>query len=199
MQLIPPALEQVIDELAKLPGIGPKSASRLAFYLVKAPPDAAAALADAIGNLHGSLRYCQQCFNFSEHETCAICQSPDRQDDLICVVEEPLDLVALERSGGFTGRYHVLHGAIAPIDGIGPDQLKIRELVERVGREHPREVIIATNPNLEGEATALYLQKQLGSLVPTLTRLASGLPMGAHLEYADELTLSRALAGRQQY
>lgn len=198
MRIIPASIERLITELEKLPGIGPKSASRLAFYLIKAPDRDTAALGESLLALKDGIHHCRICFNFSESEICAICDSADRDTSKICVVEDPLDIVALERTGTFTGRYHVLHGAIAPIEGIGPEQLKIRELVERLRDGEVAEVIVATNPNLEGEATALYLQKLIKPLVPTVTRLASGLPMGGDLEYADELTLSRALDGRRE-
>lgn len=198
MRIIPASIERLITELEKLPGIGPKSASRLAFYLIKAPDRDTAALGESLLALKDGIHHCRICFNFSESETCAICESHDRDTSKICVVEDPLDIVALERTGTFTGRYHVLHGAIAPIEGIGPEQLKIRELVERLRDGEVTEVIVATNPNLEGEATALYLQKLIKPLVTTVTRLASGLPMGGDLEYADELTLSRALDGRRE-
>lgn len=198
MRIIPASIERLITELEKLPGIGPKSASRLAFYLIKAPDRDTAALGESLLALKDGIHHCRICFNFSESETCGICESTDRDTSKICVVEDPLDIVALERTGTFTGRYHVLHGAIAPIEGIGPEQLKIRELVERLRDGEVTEVIVATNPNLEGEATALYLQKLIKPLVTTVTRLASGLPMGGDLEYADELTLSRALDGRRE-
>jgi recombination protein RecR len=199
MQIIPRSIETLIDELEKLPGIGPKSASRLAFYLIKAPDKDTAALGESLLALKEGIHHCRVCFNFSETEVCAICQSIERDTAVICVVEDPLDIVAIERTGTFKGRYHVLHGAIAPIEGIGPEQLKVRELVERLGQDEVSEVIVATNPNLEGEATALYLQKLIKPLVHKVTRLASGLPMGGDLEYADELTLSRALDGRREY
>lgn len=199
MQIIPPSVERLISELEKLPGIGPKSASRLAFYLIKAPDRDTIGLGEALLNLKEGLQNCQVCYNFSEQAVCAICQSTDRDVAAICVVEDPLDIVALERSGGFRGRYHVLHGAIAPMEGIGPEQLKIAELINRLRDTAVTEVIVATNPNLEGEATAMYVQKLIQPLVPKVTRLASGLPMGGDLEYADELTLARALSGRTEY
>lgn len=199
MQIIPRSIETLIQELEKLPGIGPKSASRLAFYLIKAPDKDTEALGESLLALKEGIHHCRICFNFSESEVCAICESADRDATEICVVEDPLDIVAIERTGTFKGRYHVLHGAIAPIEGIGPEQLKVRELVERLRDGEVQEVIVATNPNLEGEATALYLQKLIKPLVRKMTRLASGLPMGGDLEYADELTLSRALDGRREY
>ncbi len=197
MQIIPPSIERLIGELEKLPGIGPKSASRLAFYLIKAPDRDVTGLGEALLGLKANLRHCAVCYNFAESERCAVCAADDRDPSVVCVVEDPLDIVALERSGSFKGRYHVLHGAIAPIEGIGPEQLKIAELVERLGRESVSEVIVATNPTLEGEATAMYVQKLISPIVERVTRLASGLPMGGNLEYADELTLSRALEGRR--
>lgn len=199
MQIIPTSVERLIAELEKLPGIGPKSASRLAFYMIKAPDRDTTGLGEALLNLKEGLQNCQVCYNFSEQAICVICQSTDRDVAAICVVEDPLDIVALERSGGFRGRYHVLHGAIAPMEGIGPEQLKIAELINRLRDTTVTEVIVATNPNLEGEATAMYVQKLIQPLVPKVTRLASGLPMGGDLEYADELTLARALSGRTEY
>ncbi len=199
MQIIPTSVERLIAELEKLPGIGPKSASRLAFYLIKAPPQDVEGLGTSLLTLKDNLQHCRTCYNFAESEQCAVCASTGRDDHAICVVEDPLDIVALERARSFKGRYHVLHGAIAPIEGIGPEQLKVAELVERLKDTVVEEVIIATNPNLEGEATALYLQKLIKPLVPKVTRLASGLPMGGDLEYADELTLSRAIDGRREF
>lgn len=199
MQIIPTSVERLITELEKLPGIGPKSASRLAFYLIKAPQQDVEGLGNALLTLKQGIRNCSVCYNFAEADVCEICQAAGRNDSDICVVEDPLDIVAIERSGTYKGKYHVLHGAIAPIEGIGPEQLKIAELVERLKGGKVTEVIVATNPNLEGEATALYIQKLIKPLVPKVTRLASGLPMGGDLEYADELTLSRALEGRQEF
>ncbi|HEY8108744.1 MAG TPA: recombination mediator RecR [Patescibacteria group bacterium] len=203
VQIIPTSVERLITELEKLPGIGPKSASRLAFYLIKTDNQDVDALGNSLLELKQGIQHCRTCFNFSESETCAICASASRDDHQICVVEDPLDIVAIERAGTFKGRYHVLHGAIAPIEGVGPEQLKVAELIERLkdvdGKAGITEVIIATNPNLEGEATALYIQKLIKPLVPKVTRLASGLPMGGDVEYADELTLSRALEGRQEF
>lgn len=199
MQIIPTSVERLITELEKLPGIGPKSASRLAFYLIKAPGQDVEGLGNALLMLKEGIRNCTVCYNFAESEVCEICQSGERNDAEICVVEDPLDIVAIERSGTFKGKYHVLHGAIAPMEGIGPEQLKIAELVERLRGSEVKEVIVATNPNLEGEATALYIQKLIKPLVPKVTRLASGLPMGGDVEYADELTLSRALEGRREF
>ncbi|HEY8445909.1 MAG TPA: recombination mediator RecR [Thermomicrobiales bacterium] len=187
---------RLIDELGKLPGIGPKTASRLAFYLLRAPREDAIALAEAILEVKEKIRLCSRCFNITETDPCAICADPTREA-AICVVQEPLDVVALERTGQFKGRYHVLHGAISPIEGIGPEQLRIQELLQRVRTENPDEVILATNLDLPGEATATFLHRLLVPLGVNVTRPASGLPVGGDLEYADEITLGRALAGRR--
>ena len=187
---------RLIDEFAKLPGIGPKTASRLAFYLLRGSREEATALAEAILDMKERIRLCSTCFNITESDPCAICADPARER-AICVVEEPLDVVALERTGQFKGRYHVLHGAISPVEGIGPDKLKIEELLQRVRQEHPDEVIVATNLDLPGEATATYLHRKLVPLGINVTRPASGLPVGGDLEYADEVTLGRALVGRR--
>lgn len=187
---------RLINELARLPGIGPKTASRLAYHLLRAPREEAVALAESILDVKERVRLCSVCFNTTEADPCAICSDAGR-DRAICVVEEPLDVVALERTSQFKGRYHVLHGAVSPVEGIGPDRLKIRELVERVERESPDEVIIATNLDLPGEATATYLHRLLAPLGVTVSRPASGLPAGGDLEYADEVTLGRALLGRR--
>ena len=187
---------RLINELARLPGIGPKTASRLAYHMLRAPRDEAVALAEAILDVKERVRLCSNCFNTTEADPCAICADPAR-DPQICVVEEPLDVVALERTSQFKGRYHVLHGAVSPVEGIGPDRLRIRELIERVEREKPEEVIIATNLDLPGEATATYLHRLLAPLGVTVSRPASGLPAGGDLEYADEVTLGRALTGRR--
>ncbi len=187
---------RLIDEFAKLPGIGPKTASRLAYYLLRSSREEAGGLAEAILDVKERVRLCSICFNTTEQDPCAICADPTR-DDAICVVEEPLDVVALERTGQFKGRYHVLHGAVSPVEGIGPDKLKVQELLVRVRTENPGEVIIATNLDLPGEATATYLHRLLVPLGVNVTRPASGLPVGGDLEYADEATLGRALAGRR--
>ncbi len=187
---------RLIDEFAKLPGIGPKTASRLAFFLLRATREDAVGLAEAILEVKERIRLCSVCFNITEHDPCGICADP-RRDSAICVVEEPLDVVALERTGQFKGRYHVLHGAVSPVEGIGPDKLRIQELLQRVRTEHPDEVIVATNLDLPGEATATYLHRLLVPLGVNVTRPASGLPVGGDLEYADEITLGRALAGRR--
>lgn len=188
---------RLVDELGRLPGIGPKSASRIAYYLLRAQREQALALAEAIIEVKERIVLCSRCFNVTESDPCPICSDPARDASMICVVEEPLDVLALDRTGEFRGLYHVLHGAISPVDGIGPDRLRIRELVERVKREHPAEVILATNPNIEGDATAMYVARQLVALGVTISRPASGLPVGGDLEYADEVTLGRALAGRR--
>lgn len=187
---------RLINELARLPGIGPKTASRLAYHLLRTSKDEAVSLAEAILDVKERVRLCSICFNTTEADPCSICTDPGR-DNAICVVEEPLDVVALERTGQFRGKYHVLHGAVSPVEGIGPDRLKIRELIDRVERENPSEVIIATNLDLPGEATATYLHRLLAPLGITVSRPASGLPAGGDLEYADEVTLGRALAGRR--
>jgi len=192
------AVQKVIDELGRLPGIGPKSAQRLAFHMLKSPTEDAVRLTDAITDMKDRVRFCDRCFNISEEPLCLICSDARREPGLLCVVEEPRDIVALERTGGFRGRYHVLGGAISPIDGVGPDQLKVSELLGRMDAESVTEVILATNPNIEGEATAMYLARLLGPLGVEVTRIASGLPVGGDLEYADELTLGRALEGRRR-
>lgn len=189
-------VSRLIDELSRLPGIGPKSASRLAYYLLRASREDAVALAEAILDVKERIRLCSVCFNTTEADPCAICSDPAR-DRAICVVEEPLDIVALERTGQFKGRYHVLHGALSPVEGIGPDKLRIQELLARVRTEDPDEVIVATNLDLPGEATATYLHRLLAPMGVNVTRPASGLPAGGDLEYADEVTLGRALQGRR--
>ncbi len=188
---------RLVDELGRLPGIGPKSASRIAYFLLRSQREQALALAEAIIEVKERIVLCSRCFNVTEADPCAICSDPSRDASMICVVEEPLDVLALDRTGEFRGLYHVLHGAISPVDGIGPDRLRIRELVERVKSEHPIEVILAMNPNIEGDATAMYVARQLVSLGVTISRPASGLPVGGDLEYADEVTLGRALVGRR--
>jgi recombination protein RecR len=187
----------LIDELGRLPGVGPKSASRLAYYLLRASREQALSLAEAILEVKERIVLCSRCYNITESDPCAICQDPGRDQRMICVVEEPLDVLALDRTGEFKGLYHVLHGAISPVDGIGPDKLRIRELLERVDRERPEEVILAMNPNIEGDATAMYIARQLVASGVSISRPASGLPVGGDLEYADEITLGRALAGRR--
>jgi recombination protein RecR len=193
-----PPVQVLIDELGRLPGIGPKSAQRIAFHLLKLPPEDAARLTHAITDAKEKVRFCVVCYNVSDAELCGICADDRRDQSMICVVEEARDVVAIERTGEFRGRYHVLMGAISPIEGVGPEQLKIRELLTRLGGDVVTEVILCTNPNIEGEATALYLARLLAPLGMTVTRIASGLPVGGDLEYADELTLGRALEGRRQ-
>lgn len=190
-------VQDLIDELGRLPGIGPKSAQRIAFHLLKLPATDVTRLSTAIVDAKQKVTWCTRCFNLAEGDECAICTDDRRDATLLCVVEEPRDLVAVERTREFKGRYHVLGGAISPIEGIGPDQLRVRELLARIGSEGVEEVILCTNPNIEGEATALYLGKLLKELGVKVTRIASGLPVGGDLEYADELTLGRALEGRR--
>jgi len=192
-----PALQSLIDELGRLPGIGPKSAQRIAFHLLKLPAGDVERLSRSITEAKDRVRFCARCFNVSETELCGICLDSRRDQTVLCVVEEARDVVAIEKTGEFRGRYHVLLGAISPIDGIGPEQLKIRELLTQLGSGDVTEVIICTNPNIEGEATALYLARLLKPLGIVVSRIASGLPVGGDLEYADELTLGRALEGRR--
>jgi recombination protein RecR len=191
-------VQSLVDELGRLPGIGPKSAQRIAFYLLKAAPEDAKRLARAIVEAKERVSWCRRCFNFAEGDLCVYCRDDRRDPTLLCVVEEPRDIVAVERTQEYRGRYHVLLGAISPIEGIGPDQLKVKELLARVGDEGVQEVILATNPNIEGEATAMYLARLLKPLGLRVTRIASGLPVGGDLEYADEVTLGRALEGRRE-
>lgn len=200
MAVLPEPVFNLALALERLPGIGPKTASRLTFYLLRAPEEVSRALAEALLALKSATGLCQQCFNITRagQEKCEICSNPQRDEATLCVVEEPLDVLALERTAGFHGRYHVLHGVLSPIEGIGPEDLKIRPLIERVKTGQVREVILATNPSMEGDATALYLQQQLAPLGVRVTRLARGLPVGGDLEYADQNTLLRALAGRQE-
>jgi recombination protein RecR len=191
-------VQSLVDELGRLPGIGPKSAQRIAFFLLKSAPDDAKRLARVIVEAKERVSWCRRCFNFAEGELCVYCRDDRRDSSLLCVVEEPRDIVAVERTQEYRGRYHVLLGAISPIEGIGPDQLKIKELLARVNDEGVQEVILATNPNIEGEATAMYLARLLKPLGLRVTRIASGLPVGGDLEYADEVTLGRALEGRRE-
>ncbi|SYZ72483.1 gap repair protein [Candidatus Zixiibacteriota bacterium] len=191
------SVEKLITSLARLPGIGRKTAARLAFHLLKAPKEEALDLADAIRDVKEKVGFCSICNNISESDPCHICTDSERKQEIICVVEEAMDLAALEKVEGFNGLYHVLGGRISPLDGIGPDDLKIKELLARLN-DKTREIIIATNPNVEGEATALYLAKILKPLGLKITRIARGLPVGSDLEYADGMTLSRALEGRQE-
>jgi recombination protein RecR len=191
-------IARLIEELNKLPGIGPKSAQRLTYYLLRTPASEVAALADAIRNLKEKLSLCSICLNITDSDPCAICRDEERDRTKICIVEEPIDILPLERTKKYNGLYHVLHGVIAPTEGIGPDELKIKELLSRLNDNQVTEVILATNPNLEGEATAMYLQRLIAPLGIRATRLARGLPYGGDLEYADDVTLSRALEGRQE-
>jgi recombination protein RecR len=191
-------IQDLIDELSRLPGIGPKSAQRLAFWLVKAPPEDAKRLAESIVQAKERIFFCHECGNVAEGDLCRICRDEGRDRTVICVVEEPKDVASVERAGVIKGRYHVLGGAISPLDGIGPEDLSVQELLDRVQRDHVVEVIIATNPNLEGNATAMYVAALLKPSGVKVTRLASGLPVGGDLEYADEVTLSQALEGRRE-
>jgi recombination protein RecR len=201
MDVIPSAaapVARLIEELHKLPGVGPKSAQRLTYYLLRAPQEEAKALAEAILEVKEKITFCSICQNVTDRDPCLICTNSERDASLICVVEEPLDILALERTHSYDGLYHVLHGVISPMDGVGPEHLKVEELLERLKGSSVQEVILATNPNLEGEATAMYLGRLLRPLGVRVTRLARGLPSGADLEYADDLTLTRALEGRQE-
>ncbi|HET6966596.1 MAG TPA: recombination mediator RecR [Acidimicrobiales bacterium] len=191
------AVQDLIDELGRLPGIGPKSAQRIAFHLLKLPPEDALRLASAIKTVKDKVSWCRRCFNISESEECDICTDSRRDGSLLCVVEEPRDVIAIEKTREFRGRYHVLQGAISPIDGVGPDKLRIRELLARLQAEGVEEIILCTNPNIEGDATAMYLTALLKDLPVKVSQLASGLPVGGDLEYADEITLGRALEGRR--
>jgi recombination protein RecR len=193
---------RLVEAFARLPGIGPKTAQRLTFYLLRAPEQEARTLAGALIDVKEQVRLCERCFNFSDAPLCTVCRDDGRDQVRICVVEEPLDLLAIDRTGEFHGLYHVLHGAISPIDGIGPDRLRIRELLERAERARDEgqpweEVILATNPTLEGEATAMYLAERLDGLAASVTRIARGIPVGGDLEYADDVTLIRSLQGRR--
>jgi recombination protein RecR len=191
-------VQDLIDELGRLPGIGPKSAQRIAFFLLKLPREDALRLANVIAEVKDKVSFCDRCFNVAEGELCAVCLDPRRDPTVLCVVEDARDIVAIEKTQDFRGRYHVLQGAINPLEGIGPEQLRIGELLRRLGDEEVVEVILCTNPNLEGDATAMYLSRQLRPSGIRVTRLASGLPVGGDLEYADELTLGRALEGRRE-
>lgn len=192
------AVERLIEELARLPGIGPKTASRLTFFLLKQPREAAYRLSEAILQVKDRIVFCETCANISEGPQCAYCRDPRRDDGVLCVVEEPSDIHVIERSGTFRGRYHVLHGRLSPLDGIGPEALTIDRLIERLQGGGVEEVILATNPDVEGEATALYLRRALTPLGVRVTRIARGIPMGGSLEFLDELTVGEALAGRRE-
>ncbi|GAB7049069.1 recombination mediator RecR [Catenuloplanes indicus] len=191
------AIQDLIDELGRLPGVGPKSAQRIAFHILSSDTADVARLAAALHKVKDSVRFCTVCYNVAEEEQCRICRDPRRGNEVLCVVEEPKDVVAIERTGEFRGRYHVLGGAINPLEGIGPDNLKIRELLMRLGNGDVKELILATDPNTEGEATATYLALMVKPMGIAVTRLASGLPVGGDLEYADEITLGRAFEGRR--
>jgi recombination protein RecR len=191
-------VQDLIDELGRLPGVGPKSAQRIAFYLLKSSKEDALRLSRAITEVKDRISFCRRCYNVAEGELCSLCTDSRRDSSVVCVVEEPRDIVAVEKTGEYSGMYHVLQGAISPIEGIGPEQLRIRELLSRIDAETVSEVILCTNPNLEGEATAMYLARLLTPLGMKVTRIASGLPVGGDLEYADGLTLGRALEGRRQ-
>jgi recombination protein RecR len=205
MSTYPGPLARLVQELSKLPGIGEKTAARLAFHMLKGKKEDVFALSESIGKLRGEMGLCRRCFGFSEVDPgngetslCAICRSGEREPDKICVVEEPADLIAVEKSQEYRGLYHVLHGTISPLDGIGPDALRIKELIDRLGDRSVREVIVATNPTMDGEATALYLSKVIKPLGVAVTRIARGLPMGGDLEYTDAVTLGKALEGRRE-
>lgn len=195
---IPRPVQALVDEFSRLPGIGPKTASRLTYFLLRQPPEQTRALAEALTQLKERTRFCSVCFNMTEDDPCPLCRDDQRDAGSICVVESPLDVIALERTRSFKGRYHVLHGAISPVEDIGPEDLRIKELMARLQNSKVREVILATNPSYEGEATAMYLQKQIAPFGIRITRLARGLPAGGDLEYADETTLARALEGRSE-
>ena len=199
MAVMPAPIQDLVDAFERLPGIGPKTASRLVFYLLRAPDEIATSLAEALMGLKRDTAFCTQCFNITlaGRILCEICDDPKRDEGSLCVVEEPLDVLILEATGGFHGRYHVLHGLLSPIEGIGPDDLKIRPLLARIKSGEIKEVLLATNPSMEGDATALYLKQQMATSGVRVTRLARGLPVGSDLEYADQNTLLRALAGRQ--
>jgi recombination protein RecR len=196
--VLPKSVERLIHEFARLPGIGPKSASRLTFYLLRVSDEQSLTLAEALSELKTSTQQCSRCWNITEIDPCPICSALDRDHSLLCVVEEPLDVVAIERSRAYNGRYHVLHGVISPIEGIGPDDLKILELIQRVENDQLSEIIVATNATLEGDTTALYIQQRLAPYDIKITRLARGLPVGGDLEYTDDITLTSALDGRQE-
>lgn len=199
MKLLPKSVQNLIDELSRLPGIGPKSAQRLAFFLLRGTKERASALGEAVLNIKENIKICSVCSNLAEEDPCIICTDLKRNQSQIMVVEEPLDIIAFEKTSKYEGTYHVLHGAISPVEGIGPDDLYIKQLLERVHSGVIKEIILATNINVEGEATALYLQKIIQPLGIKITRIARGLPVGSDIEYADEITLSRALEGRGEY
>jgi len=193
-----PSLARLVQELNRLPGIGPKSAQRLAYYIIRLPDDDAYALADAVTSVKQNIVFCEECQNLTDASPCQVCSDPRRDQTIICVVEDPLDVLAMERTRTFRGLYHVLHGVISPINGIGPDQLKLKELFSRLERPEVVEMVVATNPTLEGEATAMYIRRHQGREDLKVTHLARGLPVGGSLEYSDETTLPRAFQGRQE-
>ncbi len=197
MSDIAPPVAALIEEFSKLPGVGVKTAQRLTFFVLRSPTEQARRLAEAIMRVKERIIYCSRCFNITEVDPCSICSNPNRDQEMICVVEEPLDVLALEKTGAYKGLYHVLHGALSPVEGIGPKDLRIDELIQRVRANKVREVILATNPNFEGEYTANYIKGELASFDAKITSLARGLPMGGDLEYADEGTLGRAIEGRR--
>ena len=203
MTVLVEPVARLIEAFARLPGVGPKTAQRLTYHLLRVPETEARTLAAALVAVRDDVRYCERCFDFSTGPLCPVCADPSRDDTRLCVVEEPLDVLAIERTRAFRGRYHVLHGAISPVDGIGPDRLRIRELLDRVAErldadEPYEEIILATDPTLEGEATAMYLAERLTGQVGSVSRIARGIPVGGDLEYADEVTLVRAMQGRQE-
>jgi recombination protein RecR len=195
----PPPVARLIDELKKLPGIGPKSAQRIAFHLLRGPREDAVRLGTAVGSLLDGIRTCSLCNAITDREVCATCSDPARTDRIVCVVEEPHDLLSVEKTRDFRGRYHVLHGALSPLQGVGPDELKIEGLLERIRKGGVEEVILATSPTVEGEATAVYLVRILKPLGVRVTRIAMGVPVGSDLEWADEVTMAKALEGRREY
>lgn len=199
MRILPKTVESLIDEFSRLPGIGPKTAQRLAFYLLRGAKERTESLGSAVLNLKNDIKICSVCSNLAESDPCVICNDLKRDHSVIMVLEEPLDIIAFEKTGKFEGVYHVLHGAISPVEGIGPDDLYIRQLLDRLHKDKVKEIILATNINVEGEATAMYLQKLIDPLGIKITRIARGLPVGSDIEYADEITLSRALEGRGEY
>jgi recombination protein RecR len=196
LQYYPPPLARMIEELMKLPGIGIKSAQRIAFHFLKMPAEEQQALSDVLARLRQQIRYCSVCWNFTEDDPCKICSDPKREDDVICVVEEPTTLIAIEKTREFRGKYHVLLGCLNPLHGIGPQEIKIKELADRLKRKHAREVILATNPTVEGEATAVYISKVILPDVDKISRIALGVPVGGDLDYVDEVTMARAILGR---
>jgi recombination protein RecR len=198
MVATPDAVTRLVGEFSRLPGIGPKTASRLAYYLLRAPVEQVKSLGEAISELRDRITFCSQCYNITEDDPCPVCAGDRRDRHVVCVVEEPLDVLAIERTNEYQGLYHVLHGVISPVEGVGPDDLRVQELVHRVKGGEIEEVILATNTSLEGEATAMYVQRQLLPFKVRVTRLARGLPVGGDLEYADSITLARALEGRRE-